>query len=99
LSTAVMIRLGRTYSNLMVSLSGTNEKLRQRQIFILMEASGATEAACRTELARCGGDLRLAMLCLLSGLEPEAAAKALAVGGSVRAALVLTQWNPGSTAL
>jgi N-acetylmuramic acid 6-phosphate etherase len=90
LSTAVMIRLGRTYSNLMVSLSGTNEKLRKRQIFILMEASGATEAACRAELARCGGDLRLATLCLLSGLEPEAAAKALAAGGSVRAALAAT---------
>jgi N-acetylmuramic acid 6-phosphate etherase len=52
-----------------------------------MEASGATEAACRAELARCGGDLRLAMVCLLSGLEPESAAKALAAGGSVRAAL------------
>jgi N-acetylmuramic acid 6-phosphate etherase len=87
LSTAVMIRLGRTYSNLMVSLSGTNEKLRQRQIFILMEASGATEATCRAELGRCGGDLQLALVCLLSGLEPEAAAKALAAGGSVRAAL------------
>jgi N-acetylmuramic acid 6-phosphate etherase len=87
LSTAVMIRLGRTHSNLMVSMSGTNEKLRQRQIFILTEASGATEAACRAELARCGGDLRLAMVCLLSGLEPEAAALALAAGGSVRAAL------------
>ena len=87
LSTAVMIGLGRTYSNLMVSMSGTNAKLRQRQIFILMETSGATEAACRAELARCGGDLRLAVLCLLSGLEPEAAARALAAGGSVRAAL------------
>jgi N-acetylmuramic acid 6-phosphate etherase len=95
LSTAVMIRLGRTYSNLMVSLSGTNEKLRQRQISILMEASGATEAACRGELARCGGDLRLAMLCLLSGLEPEAAAKALAAGGSVRAALAATGTGAG----
>ncbi|MGH3203392.1 MAG: N-acetylmuramic acid 6-phosphate etherase [Streptosporangiaceae bacterium] len=90
LSTAVMVRLGRTYSNLMVWLSGTNEKLRQRQIFILMEASGATEAACRTELARCGGDLRLALVCLLSGLEPEAAARALAAGGSVRATLAAT---------
>jgi N-acetylmuramic acid 6-phosphate etherase len=90
LSTAVMIRLGRTYSNLMVSLSGTNAKLRQRQIFILMETSGASEAACRAELASCGGDLRLAMLCLLSGLEPEAATRALAAGGSVRAALAAT---------
>jgi len=87
LSTAVMVRLGRTYSNLMVSLSGTNAKLRQRQIFILTEISGATEAACEAELARCGGELRLAMLCLLCGLEPEAAATALAAGGSVRAAL------------
>jgi N-acetylmuramic acid 6-phosphate etherase len=90
LSTAVMIKLGRTYSNLMVSLSGTNAKLRQRQIIILMETSGATEAAAQAELARCGGDLRLAMLCLLSGLEPEAAAGALAAGGSVRAALAAT---------
>jgi N-acetylmuramic acid 6-phosphate etherase len=94
LSTAVMIRLGRTYSNLMVSLSGTNEKLRQRQIFILMEASGAGEAECRAELARCDGDLRLAMLCLLSGLEPEAAAPVLTAAGSVRAALAAA----GSTA-
>jgi N-acetylmuramic acid 6-phosphate etherase len=88
LSTAVMIKLGRTYSNLMVALVGTNEKLRQRQLGILMETSGATEAVCRAELARCGGDLRLAMLCLLAGLTPESAARALvAADGSVRAAL------------
>jgi N-acetylmuramic acid 6-phosphate etherase len=90
LSTAVMVRLGRTYSNLMVSMSGTNAKLRQRQISMLMETSDATEAACRAELARCGGDLQLAMLCLLSGLEPEAAARALAASGGVRAALAAT---------
>jgi N-acetylmuramic acid 6-phosphate etherase len=88
LSTAVMIRLGRTYSNLMVALSGSNSKLRQRQIRILMEASGASEASCRAELARCDGDLRLALLCLLSGLDPKEAAVALKqAGGSVRGAL------------
>jgi N-acetylmuramic acid 6-phosphate etherase len=88
LSTAVMIKLGRTYSNLMVSLSGTNEKLRQRQVIILMETSGATESTCRAELELCGGDLRQAMLCLLAGLTPEAAAAALAsADGNVRAAL------------
>ena len=87
-STAVMIRLGRTYSNLMVSLSGTNEKLRRRQVLILTEVSAATEAASRAQLDRCGGDLRLAMLCQLAGLDPESAAKALAAAdGSVRAAL------------
>ncbi len=88
LSTAVMIKLGRTYSNLMVSLAGTNQKLRERQVVILTEASGASEVDCRTELARCGGDLRVAMLSLLAGLEPGAARRALAAaGGSVRAAL------------
>ena len=88
LSTAVMIKLGRTYSNMMVSLAGTNDKLRRRQVLILMEVSGAAEPACRSELARCEGDLRLALLCLLAGLDPEAAACVLAAaGGSVRTAL------------
>jgi N-acetylmuramic acid 6-phosphate etherase len=88
LSTAAMIRLGRTYSNLMATVSGSNAKLRQRQLGILREASGAEDEACRAALARCGGDLRLALLCLLSGLKPRAAADALAdAGGSVRAAL------------
>ena len=88
LSTAAMVRLGRTYSNLMASMSGSNAKLRHRQVTILREASGAGDDECRAELARCGGDLRLALLCLLSGLEPKAAADALTeAGGSVRGAL------------
>jgi N-acetylmuramic acid 6-phosphate etherase len=88
LSTAAMVRLGRTYSNLMVSLSSTNAKLRGRQLTILMEATGAGESACRAELLRCNGELRLALLCLLSGQEPAVAATALAAaGGSVRGAL------------
>jgi N-acetylmuramic acid 6-phosphate etherase len=53
-----------------------------------MEASGVSEAASRRALARTGGDLRLALLGLLSGLSPESAARALAAaGGSVRTAL------------
>jgi N-acetylmuramic acid 6-phosphate etherase len=88
LSTAAMVRLGRTYSNLMVSLTGTNDKLRARQLTILREATGVDEATSRAELVRCHGDLRLALLCLLSGQEPAAAATALAAaGGSVRGAL------------
>jgi len=89
LSTAAMVRLGRTYSNLMTSMSGINAKLRQRQILILREASGTDDdEVCRAQLERCGGNLRLALLCLLSGLEPEAAGQALAAaGGSVRGAL------------
>jgi len=88
LSTAAMVRLGRTYSNLMAGMNVRNAKLRGRQITILMEASGAQEAACRDELARCDGDLRLALLCLLSGVTPGQARPALAAAlGSVRVAL------------
>lgn len=88
LSTAAMVRLGRTFSNLMVSVAGTNAKLRGRQLAILMEATGADETACRAELDRCGGNLRLALLCLLSGLAPEPAAEALAhADGSIRGVL------------
>jgi len=42
-STAVMVRLGRTWSNLMVDVVATNAKLRGRVIRILREASGADE--------------------------------------------------------
>jgi N-acetylmuramic acid 6-phosphate etherase len=88
LSTAAMIRLGRTYSNLMAALAGTNAKLRQRQLAILQEASGEPGEACQAALERCGGDLRLALLCVMSGLDPAAATAALAeAGGSVRDAL------------
>lgn len=88
LSTATMVRLGRTYSNLMVALAGTNAKLRQRQLTILREASGAADEECREQLARCDGDLRLALLCLLTGLDPRDAAAALAAcGDNVREVL------------
>ena len=94
LSTAAMVHLGRTYSNLMVSVDGLNSKLRSRQLSILREASGAPADRCRTELSRCDGNLRLALLCLLSGQEPSVAAAALlAAGGSVRRALVMLPPN------
>jgi N-acetylmuramic acid 6-phosphate etherase len=98
LSTAAMIGLGRTFSNLMAGLSGTNAKLRQRQLTILREASGAAEDVCRAELERCSGDLRLALLCLLSGLEPKPAADVLTdAGGSVRAALATIGLGDGGS--
>jgi N-acetylmuramic acid 6-phosphate etherase len=95
LSTAAMVRLGRTYSNLMIGVSGRNAKLRQRQAGILIEASGASEAACRDALARCDGDLRRALLCLLTGLTPEDAASALATPfSSLRDAIAARPTTP-----
>jgi N-acetylmuramic acid 6-phosphate etherase len=87
-STALMVRLGKTYSNLMVEVSATNSKLRARQIRILREVSGADEAVCGAALATAEGDLRLAIVMLLGGVGAEAGRKALTAGdGSVRGAL------------
>ena len=86
-STALMIRLGKTFSNLMVEVSPTNAKLRARSRRILMEASGQDEATCAAALAEAGGDLGLAMVTLLSGTGTPAARQALSTGRSVRGAL------------
>jgi N-acetylmuramic acid 6-phosphate etherase len=91
-STALMVRLGKTYSNLMVEVSATNNKLRARTVRILREASGASEAACEAALNEAGGELRLAMVMLLGTVGVSAARRALEVGdGSVRGALAALQ--------
>lgn len=87
-STAVMIKLGRTYSNLMVSMRATNAKLRGRTIRILHEATGQPEDACEQALADAAGDLKVALVHLLSGEPTERAAAALEdTKGHVRNAL------------
>ncbi|MUL42659.1 N-acetylmuramic acid 6-phosphate etherase [Streptomonospora sp. PA3] len=87
-STALMVRLGRTYSNLMAGVDATNAKLRGRAVTILAEASGTDEDSCAAALARAGGDTRVALVSLLAGVDAaRAAAELAACGGRVRAAL------------
>jgi N-acetylmuramic acid 6-phosphate etherase len=87
-STALMIRLGKTYSNLMVEMRATNDKLRIRQVRILREATGEPAGRCEAALAQAGGDLRVALVMLVSGASTRRAADALAItNGGVRAAL------------
>ncbi|MBM7857888.1 N-acetylmuramic acid 6-phosphate etherase [Lentzea nigeriaca] len=87
-STAVMIKLGRTYSNLMVSMRATNAKLRGRTIRILHEATGLPVGDCEQALAEASGDLKVALVHLLSGVPTERAAAALEdTEGHVRNAL------------
>ncbi|SDO92258.1 N-acetylmuramic acid 6-phosphate etherase [Lentzea jiangxiensis] len=87
-STAVMVKLGRTYSNLMVSMRATNAKLRGRTIRILHEATGLPVDDCEQALADASGDLKVALVHLLSGEPTERAAAALEdTKGHVRNAL------------
>jgi len=87
-STTVMIRMGRTYSNLMVSLVATNAKLRGRTLRILRETTGCDEHECAEALATAGGDLKTALVHLLSGADVARSAEALRTAdGQVRGAL------------
>lgn len=87
-STAVMVRFGRTYSNLMVSMKATNAKLRGRTLRILREATGASDEDCAVALTAADGDLKVALVHLLSGADTPTAAAALAkANGYVRGAL------------
>nr|WP_219905429.1 N-acetylmuramic acid 6-phosphate etherase [Actinopolyspora mortivallis] len=87
-STAVMVRLGRTYSNLMVDMVATNTKLRERTVRILREATGASESECLAALRTTRGQLKTALVHLLGGVDAARAAEALArTHGHVRDAL------------
>jgi N-acetylmuramic acid 6-phosphate etherase len=87
-STAVMVRTGRTWSNLMVDLVPSNAKLRGRVVRLLTQASGEDEATCERALAACDQETKTALVSLLSGAAPEAARAALAAHGG-RVALAL----------
>ncbi len=70
-STALMVRLGRTWSNLMVDVVPTNAKLRARTVHILVQATGGDEAVCRSALDACAGELKTALVHLLTGASPQ----------------------------
>ncbi len=88
LSTGAMVRLGKTYGNLMVDLRATNSKLRARTNRIVRQLTGLSAAEADQLLQRSGGELRTALVARLSGIEPEEArARLAAAGGRVRQAV------------
>ncbi|WP_082772024.1 N-acetylmuramic acid 6-phosphate etherase [Actinoplanes sp. TFC3] len=89
-STALMVRTGHTYSNLMVAVGARNAKLRGRVVRILVEATGLDPQVCAEAAARAGGDCRIALVSLLAAVPVDAARHALAeAGGAVRQALAI----------
>ncbi len=89
LSSAVMIRLGKTFGPFMVDMRASNAKLRQRALRMVMALTDADERTANLELEACGMHVKLAVLALRLGLPPEAAQERLAAArGSLRRALV-----------
>jgi N-acetylmuramic acid 6-phosphate etherase len=88
LSTASMVRLGHAYDNLMIDLTKTNKKLKDRAGRILIEASGKDLSAVEHALRQSEHNLRVALIMLKRGFSAELARKALhEAGGNLRRAL------------
>lgn len=78
LTTASMIRIGKSYENLMVDLSVSNAKLAARATRILVEVAGCSADEAEAILVKAGNNVKLAILMALTGMEAPAAEAALA---------------------
>ena len=88
ISTAVMIRLGRVYSNLMIDMPATNEKLRNRAVRMVELAAGVLRPTAVQAIRDANGNVKLAAVIAKKRID-AAAAKALldAHGGRLREVL------------
>jgi len=88
LSTGTMIKLGRTFGNLMVDMRPINAKLRQRAVRIVQEATNLDINAAADLLQRCNDETKTAIVAALAAVEPTVArARLEKANGIVRKAL------------
>jgi N-acetylmuramic acid 6-phosphate etherase len=88
LSTAAMIRCGKTYGNLMVDLRGTSYKLRDRALRIVQRITGVSEQEAEKALEASGYEAKVALVMIMAGVSADEARVRLAeAGGLVRRAL------------
>jgi N-acetylmuramic acid 6-phosphate etherase len=78
LTTGAMIRLGKTYGNLMVDLQATNAKLVDRGQRIVMEVTGVSRDEAQAAIVAAGGKVRTAIVMLRTGTSLEEADRLLA---------------------
>jgi len=88
LTTGAMIRIGKTFGNLMVDLRATNTKLVARTRRIVAALTGVDESEAERLVAAADGELKTAVVAKLRGIEPAEARRVLAVaGGHLRKAI------------
>lgn len=71
LSTGVMVLLGKVFGNLMVDMRASNVKLRDRSLRILRTAAMLGDREARALLAACDGDLKVAIVAALAGVDAD----------------------------
>jgi N-acetylmuramic acid 6-phosphate etherase len=88
ISTLTMVRLGKTYGNLMVDVRPSNEKLRHRARRLVAQVTGRSREEADRLLEASGGSAKTAMLMGLTGLDaPSAEARLAAAAGVLRRAI------------
>ena len=88
LSTAAMARLGHVYENLMIDVVPKNQKLIERGVRILEEASGKELSAAKHALRQSGHKVRVALVMLKKDVDAREAKRLLArADGNLRKAL------------
>lgn len=88
ITTAAMIRLGKTYENMMIDLQMTNRKLVERSKRIVMTVTGLGYEEAARLLEAAGGHVKTALVIALADVSAEEAARRLAnANGFVRPAL------------
>jgi len=83
ISTVTMVRLGKTYGNLMVDVVAGNAKLRARARRTVELATGAADDEVDAALAAAGGDVKVAIVSLLAGVDAATARERLDKNGGV----------------
>jgi N-acetylmuramic acid 6-phosphate etherase len=83
ISTGAMIRIGKTYGNLMVDLRAMSQKLVDRGQRIMMEVCGVTREEARHLIAAAGGSVKTAIVMHKLGVSRTEAERALAAAGGV----------------
>ncbi|MDQ2662979.1 MAG: N-acetylmuramic acid 6-phosphate etherase [Candidatus Eremiobacteraeota bacterium] len=88
LSTAVMVRLGKVYDNLMVDVVATNVKLRRRALRLVMRLSSVDELTAQTLLEAAAGNVKVAAVMGCKNVDAARAREILErCGGYLRKAL------------
>lgn len=78
LSTGAMVRIGKSYGNLMVDLTATNQKLVDRGERLVMEVAAVDRASAAAALQGAGGSVKVAIVMLRRDVSRDAAEKLLA---------------------
>src|SRR5580765_4900727 len=88
ISTVTMIRLGKTYGDLMVDVRSSNAKLAARARRVVQLATGVSDDEAERALAEADGSAKVAVVSLLAGVDTQAARERLErASGHVTAAL------------